>query len=67
MPQLGLGQGRESRRIHVAVREVPQEIASGADPEASECLGPPFSNALQKLNRGIETGAGRSGASRHPL
>jgi hypothetical protein len=67
MPHLGPGQGREGRRIHVAVREVPQEIASGADPEPSECFGPPLSDALEKLNRGIETGTGRSGASRHPL
>jgi hypothetical protein len=42
------------------MRQVPEEIPGGADPQSAELLRPSLSDPLQELDRGIEADAGRN-------
>ena len=50
--------------VDVAMGEVPEEIARGADAEPLELLGPPLADPLQELDRHVEPDGARRAAAR---
>jgi len=49
------------------MREVPQQIACGADAEPFERFGAPLADTLEKLHRRIQPGSGPGGAGGHRI
>ena len=64
LAHLGLGERRHGRCVDIAVGEMPEQIARGADAEPRELLGAPLADAFEELDGGVEAdgaGAARSG------
>ena len=65
LADLGANQRGDGGGVDVAVGEMPEEVARGADAEPLEQLGSPLADAFQKLDAGVETErAGGRGGSR---
>ncbi len=54
LPDFSLHQGGDARRVHVPVRQVPQEIARRPDPQPLELLRPTLADPLQELYGRVE-------------
>ncbi len=63
LADLGAGQRRHRGRVDVAVGEVPEKVARGADAESLELLRPALTDALEELDGHVESeGAGLDGS-----
>ena len=59
LPDLCPDERRDGGGVDVAMREVPEQIAGGADAESLELLGAPLADPLEELDRHVEPdGAG---------
>ena len=54
LPYLCPGEGCDGRGVHVAMREVPQQIAGGVDAESLELVGAPLADPLEEFHRHVE-------------
>ena len=60
LPDLRLHQGRDARRVHIAMGEMPQQVARGPDSESRELLGAALADSLEELDGRIQARGGHS-------